>query len=57
VLKEKVKDQAFQTVEEISDAVPLIWNAMSFEQLQHVFLNWMERLEWVIENGGRYYIE
>jgi hypothetical protein len=45
VLKAKVKDQAFQTVEEISDAIPWIWNAMSFEQLQPVFLNWMERLE------------
>jgi hypothetical protein len=34
----------------------LIWNAVSFEQLQSVFLNWMERLESVITNKWCYYI-
>jgi hypothetical protein len=45
ILKEKMRDRAFQTVKDILDAVTLIWNAMSFEQVQSVFLNWMERLE------------
>jgi hypothetical protein len=45
MLKEKMKDRAFQTAEEILKDVTLICNAMSFEQLQSVFLNWMERLE------------
>jgi hypothetical protein len=31
MLKAKVKDRAFQTVEEMLDAVTLVWNAMSFE--------------------------
>jgi hypothetical protein len=51
-----MKDWAFETIEEILEAVTLIWNAVSFEQLQSVLLNWMERLEWVIADGGEYYI-
>jgi hypothetical protein len=31
MLKEKMKDRAFQTVEEILEVVTLIWNAVSFE--------------------------
>jgi hypothetical protein len=34
----------------------LIWNAVLFEQFQSIFLNWMERLEWIIANGGEHYI-
>jgi hypothetical protein len=45
MLKEKMKDRVFQTVEEILEAVTLIWNAVLFEQFQSIFLNWMERLE------------
>jgi hypothetical protein len=56
MLKQKVKDRAFQRVEEILEAGTLLWNEVTFEQLQSVFLNWMERLEWVISNGGDYYI-
>jgi hypothetical protein len=40
----------------ILEAVILIWNALSVEQLYSVFLNWMEHLEWLIANGGGYYI-
>jgi histone-lysine N-methyltransferase SETMAR len=39
VLKQKVKDRAFQRVEEILEAVTLLWNEVRFEQLQSVFLN------------------
>jgi hypothetical protein len=39
MLKEKMKDRALQTAEEILEVVTLIWNAVSFEQLQSVFLN------------------
>jgi histone-lysine N-methyltransferase SETMAR len=56
MLKGNMKDRAFQTVEEIFDVITLIWNGVRFEQLQSVFLNWIERLEWVISNGGEYYI-
>jgi hypothetical protein len=45
MLKQKVKDRAFQRVEEIPEAVTLLWNEVTFEQPQSVLLNWMERLE------------
>jgi hypothetical protein len=51
-----MKDRAFQTVEEIPEAVTLTGDDVSFEELQSVFLNRMKRFEWVIENGGKYYI-
>jgi histone-lysine N-methyltransferase SETMAR len=56
MLKQKVKDRAFQRLEEILEAVTLLSNDVTFEQLQSIFLNWMERLEWVISNGGDHYI-
>jgi hypothetical protein len=56
MLKENMTNRAFQTVEEMLEAVILIWNKVSFEQLQSVFLNWMERLEWVIASGAGYEI-
>jgi hypothetical protein len=39
MLKQKMKDRAFQTVEEMLEAVTLIWNVVSFEQLQSIFFN------------------
>jgi hypothetical protein len=51
-----MKDRSFQTVEEILEAVTLIWNAVTFERLQSVFINSIERLEWVISNAAEYYI-
>jgi hypothetical protein len=56
MLKGNMKDHAFQTVEEILEAVTLIWNGVTFEQLQSVFFNWMERLECVTSNEGECYI-
>jgi hypothetical protein len=38
-VKQKVKDRTFQRVEEILEAVTLLWNEVTFEQLQSVFLN------------------
>jgi hypothetical protein len=51
MLKGNTKDRAFQTVKEILESVTSIWNVVTFEQLMSVFLDWMERLEWVISNG------
>jgi purine nucleoside permease len=40
----------FATLTSISDQV-------TFEDLQRVFLNWMERLSWAIEHDGAYFQE
>jgi hypothetical protein len=49
-----MKNRAFQTIEKIMDAVTLIWNGVTFEQLQSFLLNWMEHFEWTISNGETY---
>jgi hypothetical protein len=54
ILKGNMKDRAFQTIEKIIDAVTLIWNGVTFEQLQSVFLNWMEHFESAPSNGETY---
>jgi hypothetical protein len=56
MLKGNMKDRAFETAEEILEALTLIWNGVTFEKLQSVFLNWMERLESIVSNGGEYCI-
>jgi hypothetical protein len=30
----------------------MAWNDLTFDEVQSVFHNWMNRLRWVIENGG-----
>jgi transposase len=54
-LREKMKDRVFRSEEEISEAIVESWNELTFEDIQRVFQNWMERLIWVIENSGDYY--
>jgi hypothetical protein len=34
-----------------------IFDQVTFEDLQRVFLNWMERLSWVVEHDGAYFQE
>jgi hypothetical protein len=36
ILKHKTKDKSFQTVEEIQDAMTVIWEDLTFEDLQRV---------------------
>jgi hypothetical protein len=35
----------------------MAWNDLKFDEAQSVFHNWMNRLRWVIENGGEYITE
>jgi hypothetical protein len=54
MLKGNMKHRAVATIDEILELVTLIWNGLAFEKLPSVFLNWMERLEWVVLNGREY---
>jgi hypothetical protein len=49
-------DRQLQSPKEILDAVTEIWDKVTFEELQHVFLTRMARLQWVIQNGGEYFM-
>jgi hypothetical protein len=47
-----MKEQVFQSEEQSLDAITENWNELTFEDIQRVFHNWMERLIWVIANSG-----
>jgi hypothetical protein len=41
-----------QSPKEDLDAISELWDEITFEELQTIFLAGMERLQWVIQNGG-----
>jgi hypothetical protein len=57
MLKGILKDREFHSHDEIEDAMTMAWNDLTFDEVQSVFHNWMNRLRWVIENGGEYIIK
>jgi hypothetical protein len=34
-----------------------LFDRVTFEELQNVFQNWIERLEWVMRDNGEYFIK
>jgi hypothetical protein len=56
MLKQRMTDRQLQSPKEILDAFTELWDAVTFEELQNVFLAWMERLQCVVQNGGEYFI-
>jgi hypothetical protein len=57
VLKGILKDREFHSHDEIEEAITIAWNDRTFDEVQSVFHNWMNRLRWVIENGIEYIVE
>jgi hypothetical protein len=51
ISKHRMMDRQLQNLKEILDAATELWDAVTFEDLQNVFLTWMERLQWAIQNG------
>jgi hypothetical protein len=47
-----VKDRDFNPSDEIEEAITKVWNELTFDELQSVFHSGMNRLAWIIENGG-----
>jgi histone-lysine N-methyltransferase SETMAR len=54
-LKEKLKDRQLHGVQSLHQAITELWDAPTFEELQAVFLEWMNRLSWVIRHNGEYF--
>lgn len=52
VIKAKLKGMSFDQPEELYDAIIEILSEISTDELLKVFLHWIERLNWIIENGG-----
>jgi hypothetical protein len=57
MLKGVLKDPGFSSSDEIDDAIPEVWDELTFDEVQSVFHNWPSRHVWVIENGGEDVIE
>jgi hypothetical protein len=57
MLKGILKDRQFHSRDEIEEAITMAWNYLTFDGVQSVFLNWMNRRRWVIANGGEYITE
>jgi hypothetical protein len=53
-LKGILKDREFASTDEIERAMTKVWNDLTFDHVKSAFRNWMNRLSWVIENGGEY---
>jgi hypothetical protein len=52
--KGKKKDREFHTVQDLPRGLTEIWNDLTCEEVQSVFIEWKIRVTWVIENGGEY---
>jgi hypothetical protein len=56
MLKQKIADRVFDMTEEILMAIRKVWSEVTFEDLQSVFFDWIQRVEYVIEHEGEYYV-
>jgi hypothetical protein len=56
-LKQILRDWEFSSNDEIEDAIAQVWNAVTFDDVQSVFRDWIRRLAWVAENDGEYVSE
>jgi hypothetical protein len=52
-----LKDRELHSHDESEETITMAWNDLTFDETQTVFHNWMNRLRWVIENGGEYITE
>jgi hypothetical protein len=50
MVKQKIKDREFYSAQDILRSLSDGWSDLTFEDIQRVFLEWMDRLTWVIEN-------
>jgi hypothetical protein len=55
MVKQKIKDREFCSAQEILRSVSDAWRDLTFQDIQRVFLEWMNRLTWVIKNDGEYF--
>jgi hypothetical protein len=52
MLKGILKDRELHSHDETEEMITMTWNDLTFDEVQSVFHNWINRLRWVIENGG-----
>jgi hypothetical protein len=57
MLKGVLKDREFNWSDEIEETITKVWDELIFDEVQSVFHDWMNRIAWVIANGGAYIIK
>jgi hypothetical protein len=57
MLKGVLKNREFHSHDEIEEAITMVWNDLTFNEVQSIFHHWMNRFRWVIENGREYITE
>jgi histone-lysine N-methyltransferase SETMAR len=55
--KQAIQDDVFDNADQLMQHVHSIFDQVTFEDLQRVFLKWMERLSWVVEHDRAYFQE
>jgi hypothetical protein len=55
--KQAIQDEGRDNADQVMQRLHSIFDHVTFENLQRVFLNWMERLSWVVEHDGAYFQE
>jgi hypothetical protein len=55
--KTALQNQRFTDADAVIEALTGLFDSVTFEELQNVFENWIERLEWVIRHNGEYFIK
>jgi hypothetical protein len=51
------QNRRFADVDALREALTDLLGSVTFEELQSVFPNWIERLKWVIRHNGAYFIK
>jgi hypothetical protein len=54
-LEEKLKEHELSMVEQIIEAITAVRDSVTFDELQSVFAEWIQRLTWVTTARGEYY--
>jgi hypothetical protein len=55
--KQAIQDEVFDNADQLIQHLDSNFDQVTFEDLQRAFLNWMERLSWVVEHDGAYFQE
>jgi hypothetical protein len=55
MVQEKNKDLEFCSAQEMVRRSSDVWSDFTWEDIQRVFLEWMDRRTWIIENDGEYF--
>jgi hypothetical protein len=56
MLKQKTQDRVFDATEEILTAIRNVWSEVTFEDLQSVFFDWIQRVGYAFGHEVEYYV-